>query len=339
MILFAFLLPVLLGFTGLAVDLARALVIKQEMQSATEAAALQGARTLVSLNGVYPDWAEAEAETLRSLQLNTLREGWNVSTTNNAVAGWWNITSANGLTAGGSAPPLGYPYAPAVRLNMSLGAEDGSGLLEFPFASLIGAAPASIRVSATALLRPPGAAGPSSLYPVFLDQCVYNDTTITTIVIGKNTAGGDIFYPDSSQSSCSPGRWTRFDTVAPTTQQFAPGTNLQQLAVTDLIYPNNFLSTNVRVTSGLPKRVSVPVVNGDNQIMGFGALEIIGARPSTITYGTKPAEVPATATRWVAARVLRGTFMPAGPTETNGLTLGAGDGKNFGGFLPPLLAL
>jgi type II secretory pathway pseudopilin PulG len=61
---FAVLLPVLLGFVALAVDLARLYLVKTELQNAADAAALAGARVYASSSATDSANAKAEAQAM-----------------------------------------------------------------------------------------------------------------------------------------------------------------------------------------------------------------------------------------------------------------------------------
>src|SRR5665648_735652 len=91
-ILFALLLPVLIGFAGLAVDIGHMYVVKGQLQNAADAGALAGARGLVPYYNGQPTWVTGAQKAQDAVAQN--------SADGNPLA----ISTAN---PGAAPPPLG----------------------------------------------------------------------------------------------------------------------------------------------------------------------------------------------------------------------------------------
>jgi Flp pilus assembly protein TadG/uncharacterized Zn-binding protein involved in type VI secretion len=99
---FAFLLPVLLGFTALAVDLTRFNLTRVELQNAADAAALAGARSLTDAGGDPYNWTEAENRANELAQSNKA-DGVLIPANNVQIqTGYWNLKTRNWTDKGPS---------------------------------------------------------------------------------------------------------------------------------------------------------------------------------------------------------------------------------------------
>jgi Flp pilus assembly protein TadG/formylmethanofuran dehydrogenase subunit C len=182
---FALLLPVLLGFAALAVDLARLNLIKVELQNAADAAALAGARSLTDPAGTKPySWQVAEDTATTVAKKNyangALVQGANANIDQDANvsvdSGFWNFTSTPpSYTAGHVSNHTG--DIPAVHATVSI-----SGLNLF-FAPILGINTKDIHASAVAILS--GAGGP-------FDYGIFSGSTTSNLSIngsGYNVKG------------------------------------------------------------------------------------------------------------------------------------------------------
>ena len=152
---FALLLPVLLGFAALAVDLARLHLVKVELQNAADAAAMGGARSLTDAGGDPFNWAAAEAKALELAQQN-VANGAQIQDAN-IETGYWNLQSRSwsGTFITG--------YLPAVRATIAISDAQNNGPLNLLFAPVLGIADSNVEASATAVIAPP--AGGTGLFP------------------------------------------------------------------------------------------------------------------------------------------------------------------------------
>lgn len=239
---FALLLPVLLGFAALAVDLARLYMIRVELHNAADAAALAGARSLAdpqesSASSVVSlpwqmspspfdfwsfqatadssdepyNWAAASAKALEFARQNVA----NGSHIEDAVieTGYWNLQNPaldlrSPLTSG--LPGTG--DVPAVRATITISATQNDGPVQFFFAPILGIDESSLQASAVAVIAPPAAS--TNLFPFVLTSSIFNpawwDTTANKPKIDPDTGAPYVikinlssFYPNGGE-----GTWT-----------------------------------------------------------------------------------------------------------------------------------
>jgi len=143
-ILFVLMLPVLLGFAALAVDLARLNQTRVELQNAADAAALAGARSLNDAGGDPYNWTAAENRAKELAHYN-IADGVPIPANNVQVqTGYWNLQSRTW-----SDKSLSYTHVngdfPAVRA-----AIDHS--LNLFFAPFVGINDSNVRAIAIAIL-------------------------------------------------------------------------------------------------------------------------------------------------------------------------------------------
>jgi hypothetical protein len=174
---FALLLPVLLGFTALAVDLAHLNLTKVELQNAADAAALGGALSLSDPSTVASDkpynWTAATTAALNMARSNFA----NASQIQDALIekGFWNLQNPSlGLR-----PPNtpGVPVAgdvPATRATIAIDSDQNNGPLKLFFAPILGIAQSNIQASAIAILN--GAGGP-------FDYAIFSGSTSVNLII------------------------------------------------------------------------------------------------------------------------------------------------------------
>ena len=140
-ILFALVLPVLLGFTAFAVDLARLNLTRVELQNAADAAALAGARSLDDAGGDPFNWSAATAKAVELGQSNKAN-GALISANNvNTQTGYWNIP--NSSFSPGSGTPVTGDF-PAVRVTIAMP-------LNLLFAPILGISERNVQASAIAI--------------------------------------------------------------------------------------------------------------------------------------------------------------------------------------------
>ena len=160
---FALLLPVLLGFAALAVDLARLNLTKVELQNAADAAALGGAKSLsvpstVVANMPY-NWTAANTTALSVAQSNET----NSANIQDAVidTGFWNINNPSLGLRHLSTPGTG--DVPAVRVTVAISSTQNNGPLPLFFGPFLGIRQSGVQAMATAISS---VAGPFS-YAIF----------------------------------------------------------------------------------------------------------------------------------------------------------------------------
>ncbi|ACF43092.1 TadG family pilus assembly protein [Pelodictyon phaeoclathratiforme] len=150
-ILFALLLPVLLGFAALAIDLARLSLTRVELQNAADAAALAGAHSLGDV--LSPHWTSA-ADTALVWAQHNVAYGSKIKDATIETVYWPSMRPST------SAPVAG--DAPAIRAMITIDSTHNCGPCKFFFAPFLGIAIKDVQASAIAvLLKPTGGGGAS----------------------------------------------------------------------------------------------------------------------------------------------------------------------------------
>lgn len=201
--LFAF-----IGIAALAIDIGHLAVVRNQLQNAADAAALDGARMLyggpVDFRGAppAPNWAAAQLEVISNAPSNWANGS--LLTSYSATTGYWNLSHVpNGLR--GVAITPGPMDAAAVQVTVTKdGGENGGPVLNW-FAQLAGVASTSISATATAVAAFPRAVY-KGLFPLVVSNTInfnnYNNPA-STITIGDSYAN----YP----ASYIAGEWTTFN--------------------------------------------------------------------------------------------------------------------------------
>lgn len=243
-ILFVLLLPVLLGFAALAVDLARLHLARVELHNAADAAALAGAHALAEppnsstsssqpfplplfpfASGFLPsvtsdeeqessyNWDAAESAALEVARHNIANGEQIVDAS--VETGYWNLDNP----ALGFRPKdtSGLPIAgdiPAVRVIIALSENQNNGPLPFFFAPILNITDSDVSASATAVL--PAASGGTGLFPFVLSKQIldhYWDSSTGTPILQNGEAPsirlGTIY--DIGGDDVLSGQWTTFE--------------------------------------------------------------------------------------------------------------------------------
>lgn len=333
--LFVLVLPVLIGFTAFALDLARLVTVRAELQNAADAAALAGARALVSGNGatIY-DWTTAESTADTTIALNETDNGPLVpSGVYAASTGYWNLTDPElGLRAQGEsgAPVSGDQPAVEVSLRFSDNRNQPGGVRLF-FASILGVARRDVSARAVAVISPPGAAYTGSLFPMVISQCMYANFWDAATGRPKNDpATGQPYFLDIGStyfSTCVSGQWTTFNTVqndVPFVQGLINNGNPIDLSIGSSTYIQSGVKDSLFNDVPTDRIVTVAVVGsvvtGSNQpIVAFAGFHLKGS----IKIGGKS--------------YIRGQFVANHVAA--GTSPGSGTGAYYGAVTPPLLTL
>ncbi|RKP52300.1 TadG family pilus assembly protein [Trinickia fusca] len=236
-----FLIP-LLAFGAFAIDIARIAVARNELQNAADAAALAGAGSLMASASSGPNWSQAQTAATSAIALNAA-DGKKFST-GTIGTGYWNLT---GTPAGMEASTItpGTYDAPAVQVTITRATNVNGGPIPLLLAGVMNIASVSGSATAVAVVTSPGTIGAGGLFPVALDQCVYNqywDSTHNTPKIDPTTGAPYELQISNSKtygSSCSAGQWTSFLTNAsdvPTLQALMSSGNPTAVNIGDSIY-------------------------------------------------------------------------------------------------------
>jgi hypothetical protein len=215
-IIVALLLVVLLGIAAFAIDIGYGRVVRNQLQNASDAAALAACNRFYSRSGGLtstpdPDWSAAANEAASAITDNKAdNKQLKVGT---AEFGWWDITQAypgvmwpDPLTT----PPLNTPptenYGPAVRVTITKEGAQNDGPISSFFGKILGILFYNNRATATAVAASPGSVRPGSVIPVALAKEVVDDffhihdTENNPIAIGS-----PYHYPNNLA-----GQWTSF---------------------------------------------------------------------------------------------------------------------------------
>lgn len=224
----------LLSFAALALDIGNVMVAKNELQNAADAAALAAAPCLYpraqcgNSNNSAPDWTTAEQKAKDSVALN-YSQGTQLSV-GVASSGYWNITGNPGVLEPPPFTPTSNDY-PAVRVSITKTNANANGAVSMVLAKLFGVNSMSLSATATAVVASPGTAGPGSLFPLAISQCMYdnywdpktdqpktapNSGTVTGFPYTKQVQGQPYFFQIGSSyhnGVCASGQWTTFNST------------------------------------------------------------------------------------------------------------------------------
>ncbi len=310
-IIAATLLPVLIGFTALALDIAYAMMVRNQLQNAADATALAAAGCLRAradcgnLNASIPDWSSASTEA-QVFAANNVVENSAISTVT-VEYGYWDASAAS--------PSLRtLPYtptsndAPAVRVTVNRTSGVNGGEVPTFFARIWGVNSRPMSASAVAVIASPGVAGKGSLFPVALSKCLYDTfwdaaTNKPKVATSVNPAGFDlpqtvgqpyVFKVTSSYHAdeCESGQWTSLEIDSnnvPTIRDLITDGNNLSIVVGDDVWvqpgTKTALYSDVNDCSYAGNKsceyVIVPVVadlnKGDQPVVAFGCMRILSA--------------------------------------------------------------
>jgi Flp pilus assembly protein TadG len=161
---FALLLPVLLGFAALAVDLARLNLTKVQLQNAADAAALAGAASLTDAGGTPYNWSAAATKAQEFAKRN-FADASQIQDGNVSIdTGYWNIPNSS-YNASHTSTASG--DVPAVHATISI-----TGLKLF-FAPIFNITEKDvIHASAIGVIAPP--AGGTGMFPMAINSQMFN---------------------------------------------------------------------------------------------------------------------------------------------------------------------
>lgn len=218
-ILVAILLPMFLCFAALAIDLGYLLVVRNQLQNASDAAALAGAGWLYhGQTSPVPDWNAAQLNATAAISLN---KAVNASLTGGQVQyGYFNVSPPPGTTSVLQPLPMtpGPNDMPAVKVTISKASGQNGGAVNLFFARIFGVATAPVTATAIAVISQSGNAGPSGLFPLAITGCMFSNYWDASASppgpkIDPGTGKPFVFDIGSAYhySACSSGQWTSFD--------------------------------------------------------------------------------------------------------------------------------
>lgn len=268
---FLFTLTLLLMFGAFAVDVPRVFAVNHELQNAADAAALAGAGALTTGSSI-PNWSAAAASAAAAVPLNG-SDGVKLST-GTVKTGYWDVAASSPILVAPSAvilpAPSGHMPEPAVQVTVTRDASTNGGLVKLLLGTLLGTASTSDSATSVAVITPPSALPAGGLFPVMMDQCVYNQYWDSTTNQPKLDASGQpksfsIGNGATYGGTCEAGQWTSFKTVAndtPTIRGLITNGNPTALAIGDSIYIQSGVKDTIY--SSVPKGATVVMPVGTN---------------------------------------------------------------------------
>ncbi|MDF3883910.1 TadG family pilus assembly protein [Cupriavidus basilensis] len=343
-----FLLIFMLAFAALAIDVARLLIVRNQLQNAADAAALVGAGGLYPANP-KPNWSNGVTQGTSAITLNAT-EGVKLIS-GQVQAGYWDLSrTKSGLQPQDITP--GTNDAAAVQVTVSRSDGNNNGPVSMLLAPVFGVLSEPVQATAVAVIAAPGRVGPGALLPVAINQCLYDkfwDSTTGQPKINPSTGKSYVFdiysdyinvasYP-SPMDPCWKGQWTSLTPNDPGSQSaklikdMVTGANpTPPVALNDPIFIQSGAEASIydavqsqlsaALKSGLSGwTVTVPVVssvstNSDQPVVAFASLLIT----SVTKQGNKS--------------YIEGSFVPN--AKISGST--GGVGPYYGAYVPPRLA-
>ena len=153
-LLFALLLPVFIGVSAYAIDIAYFFLVRNQLQNDADAAALAGARHLYDGVASTPTWATAEQKALAAVLYNQAAGAALSDAT--VRSGFWNLSDTSPSLKPGSSTPVAYD-APAVEVSVSRATGFNGGPIKTFFLNYFGISTQSLQVKAVAGMASPGA--------------------------------------------------------------------------------------------------------------------------------------------------------------------------------------
>jgi Flp pilus assembly protein TadG len=323
-------LTVLLMFGAFAIDVPRVVTVSNELQNAADASALAGAAALSGTTS--PNWAAAAASGNAAISLNA-SDGSALSS-GTVTTGYWDLAASSpSLRAPGTVTlpaPAGQLPEPAVQVTISRNANENGGLVALLLGALLGTPTAMDSATAVAVITPPSTVPAGALFPVVMDQCVFNqywDSTTSQPLIDPSTNQPYEFEIGNGQeygSSCQAGQWTSFKTASnnvPTVRSLIKNGNPTPLSIGDDIYIEPGIKTTIYRSVPTGVTVVMPVATQIASksyvpIVAFAAFHIDGS------YGG-------------SSKYIQGHFVSGYKIPVQGSGVGT---VSYGGYLAPRLA-
>lgn len=225
----------LLGFAALAVDVGRLMIARNELQNAADAAALAGANCLdkttassgsdcTSTVASSLNWTIASAKASSTIGQN--KADGKLLTDGTVSTGYKNLAGTPAGLQPITLSPVGTNDKPAVMVQLSKDTGKNGGAVQTLIATMFGVAAVPIVAKAVAVRSSPGNVLPSSVIPITINKCMYDqfwDAATGTPKIytgtpldpyGLSTIGQPWEFKIGSAyhyGSCYSGQWTSFE--------------------------------------------------------------------------------------------------------------------------------
>lgn len=362
----ALLLVALLGCAAMAIDIGRWVVVRHELQNAADAAALAGANTLpgqLAASAVAATWTSATtaANAAATQYASANNANGQAASAQTVLVGYWDVANVPSPVPGSLSQTLTSPTdKPAVLVTVEL---NGNQNLPLVLGSLLGVSSLKASATAVAIVSAPGTALPGALFPVALNQCVYQNSAYWSN--GQPVAGVEFAIGNGAPTNCSgvAAQWTAL-TLNTNASAYGPcaGMSASSVQAADCLITNGngptlSTGTNISIQPGVkssiynnfpaapPFQVTVPVVadgsvmsgggGGNTPILGFATLSVdyvVGADKKSTPACTKNNSAcnGTLCTKCVVVHLVAGQ---AGSTTAGGTT-----SSYFGAVTPPSLA-
>jgi Flp pilus assembly protein TadG len=324
---FVLFLIALLGVGMFAINVFRVAVAVNELQNDADAAALAGAAALVNGGNNGPAWTQAETAAANAVPLNRA-DGRNL--TSGAIqTGYWNLT---GTPAGMEATTItpGVYDVPSVQVTVTRAKNQNGGEIALYLGSLLNLSSVPGHATAVAVVAAPSTVDSGGLFPVVIDQCIFNlywDSATNEPKIDPSTGQPYEIEITNGQlygGSCDAGQWTSFLINAnnvPTISNLIANGNPSPLSIGDSIWIEPgakdalYASVPTNVTVVMPVATQIDIKTYV-PIVAFAAFHIDNSVGGSGKY-------------------IQGHFV-AGYTLTTGAS---GVGPTYGAYTAPRLAM
>lgn len=194
-----------LAFAGMSIDIGYMMVVRNQLQNAADAAALNGARYL-PLTPPNPDFATAKQKAIDAFDASVPR-----NTANNialeiddsqVTTGYWDIT---GSSPGIHSTQVNDNYLPAVKVTVEMDDSINSKVGTF-FSRIVGFDSFGMRATAVAVVAAPGCIDTGVMLPFAINQCAYekywNSNTDSPHLVGEDVKylPGYPYHDDKDQT-------------------------------------------------------------------------------------------------------------------------------------------
>ncbi|MDN7440249.1 TadG family pilus assembly protein [Burkholderia cepacia] len=321
-----FLIP-LLSFGALAIDIAWVVTVNNQLQNAADAAALAGADAMMSPSGGAVNWAQAAPAANGVIARNSAAGA--ALSTGTVTTGYWNVTRNPSSMQPTTITPGTYDV-PAVQVTVSRAPGVNGGSIPLLLGGLLGIPGASGSATAVAVLAAPGGVAAGALFPVAIDQCVYNlywNASTSQPLINPLTGAPYEFTITNGLAYgllCTGGQWTSFQSSATDTSTIAglmTTGNPTTLNIGDSINLATGSKTALYASVPVGTTVLLPVVT---QTATSTTVPIVAFAPFHIDVSLGG-----------SSKYIQGHFV----TGVKMTGVGTGVGPYYGVYVPPRLAL
>lgn len=315
-------------FGAFAIDVPRIVTVSTELRNGADAAALAGAVALPGASG-GPAWSAAADAATRAIPLNAA-DGAKLLT-GTVKTGYWDLAAANPTIqpAGTVSLPAPQSVVPAVQVTITRDEGANGGAVKLLLGALLGTATIGDSATAVAVIAAPATVGAGGLFPVVLDQCVYEQYWDARTNRPKLDASGSPYLfrignGSTYGSSCHAGQWTSFFTASndvPMIRELINNGNPSPIRIGDSVWVQPGVKDTIYSSVPTNVTVLVPVVaQVDSKtyapVVAFGAFHIVAS-----VRGGNDAYIEG---HFVAGYKMR--------TQASGI------GPDFGGYVAPRLA-